>query len=197
MRRSLLATAAAAVLAASASTASAASYSYSFTQLLDGTTIAPVASLTIEDVAGGARFTLVGEFDEWGSSAFLGGLEFNGPEGTVDGLSGNAMRMEPTYGSHTNASYTFTWEVRFPVSNEPGSDRFLNGDSASWTIFGDGIHAGSFAGTALVHLQGLGPNGEDSLKVTTMIPEPSTYALLLAGLAGTGLWVRRRQRLSE
>lgn len=198
MRRSTWA-AAASVLAWACATgaAQAASYSYSFTQLLDGSTVAPVATLTVEDVSGGARFTLAGDFGALGDGAFLGGLEFNGPQGTVSGGSGNALRSGPTYGAHTNASYDFTWEVRFPVSNRPGADRFLSGDSASWTILGDGITAASFAGTAMVHLQGLGLNGEGSLKVTTPIPEPSTYALLLAGLVGTGWWVRRRQRHAD
>lgn len=179
--------------ACAAGPAAAATYTYSFDQLLGGGTIDSVATLTIQDIAGGVNFTLTGEFGEWGDMSFLSRIHFNGPNGMVTVGPGNVFDMPPTYGAHVDGSYTFTWEGIFPVSNAPGSDRFLDGDTASWSIMGSGITTASFTGMAMVHLQGIGPNGEGSIKVLTPIPEPSTYALLLAGLAGTGWWVRRRQ----
>lgn len=183
---------------AAAGGSKAASYTYSFTELKDGGTVAPLATLTIEDVAGGAQFTLEGSFGSLGSGSFLSRIEFDGPEGSVTAMSGNAFRVEPVYGAHVNASYDFTWEAMFPVSNKPGSDRFLPTDTATWTLTGDGISAASFGGTAMIHLQGVTEFGnEGSIKVLAPIPEPQTYALMLTGLAGVGWAARRRSGRSR
>ena len=177
---------------AAAGTSHAASPTYTFNQLTSGEAVAPLATLTVEDIDGGAQFTLTGSFGSLGAGSFLSRIEFNGPDGSFNLVSGNTLKTGAVYGSHVNASYDFTWEAMFPVSNKPGSDRFLPTDHAVWTITGDGITAASFGGTAMIHLQGVTEFGSySSIKVLAPIPEPETYALMLAGLAGVGLAARR------
>jgi hypothetical protein len=196
LKLSLKPAVAAAALAFAAAGAHAATYTHTFTQLTTGETVDALATLAIEDTASGVQFTLTGSFDSLGSDSFLSRIEFNGPNGAVSIGEGNTFAMQPTYGEHINASYSFTWEGQFPVSNSEGSDRFVSGDSAVWTIAGDGLSANSFSGTAMIHLQGVaGFGNESSIKVLSPIPEPETYALMLAGLAAMGMVVRRRSRM--
>ncbi|MCW7540429.1 FxDxF family PEP-CTERM protein [Aquabacterium sp. A7-Y] len=194
--KAMLYAAVSALALTAAGTSQAASYTYSFTQLVGGEQVQPLATLTVEDVAGGARFTLQGDFASLGNASFLSRIEFNGPQGSVGAVSGNAVKKAPVYGAHVNASYDFDWEIAFPTSNKPGSDRFLSTDQAVWTITGSGVTAASFDGTMMLHLQGVTELGDySSIKVTAAVPEPETYALMLAGLAGVGLAARRRQRV--
>lgn len=169
--------------------------SYSFTELNGGGTIAPVATLSIVDVSGGAQFTLTGSFGWLPSSAFLSHLWFNGPAGTVAAITGNAFNAMPTFGATTNASYSFTWDATYPTSGAPDSDRFKATDFSSWQILGTGISAASFTTPMMVHIQGLDGNTlglDSSIKVLTPVPEPSAYLMLLAGIGLLGVAARRR-----
>lgn len=53
--------------------------------------------------------------------------------------------------------------------------------------------------SALSFTETVGNNGGgvflDNVSVTAVVPEPATWTLLLAGLAGLGVWARRRRRL--
>lgn len=162
--------------------------SYSFTQLTSGATIAPVATLSITNVAGGAQFTLTGTFGWLGSSAFLGGISFNGPNGTAKHISGNLFKDkgEPTYSDKEKKP---NWEANYPNSNN--EDRFLATDYLTWQITGDGITSASFGRPMMVHIQGLADGS--SIKVLSPIPEPETYAMFLAGLGLMGFIARRRR----
>lgn len=167
--------------------------SYSFTQLTSGATIAPVATLSITNVTGGAQFTLTGAFGWLGSSAFLGDIWFNGPAGTVTNISGNAFKNNgtPAYDPQTNAGYQFTWDANYPTSNSSNSDRFLATDYSTWQILGNGITSASFGRPMMVHVQGLADGS--SIKVLSPIPEPEAYAMFLAGLGLMGFIARRRR----
>ena len=184
-----------ALLLAAALVRPASADSYSFTQLTSGGSVPSVATLSITDVSGGALFALTGTFGWLPASAFLSHLWFNGPSGTVAAIGGNTFKAQPTYGSTTNASYQFTWDATYPTAGNPGSDRFLATDTSTWQILGAGITAASFSLPMMVHIQGLEGNTlglDSSIKVLSPVPEPSTYAMLLAGLGLLGFMARRR-----
>lgn len=73
---------------------------------------------------------------------------------------------------------------------------FLNGSVLA--LSADVIGSGHLEGTLIANSLSAGPNGKLELGYepyqgfTTAVPEPVTYALMLAGLAGIGLVVRRR-----
>jgi PEP-CTERM motif len=64
------------------------------------------------------------------------------------------------------------------------------GESASFTI------TGGFSGLAGIHVRSLAGGQSEGLVTTTTppIPEPSTYALMLAGLGAVGFMARRRRQ---
>lgn len=173
-----------------ASTSQAASYS--FTECISGCSgsISSVATLSITDIVGGAQFDLTAILTP---GAFIDYFKFSGPDGTFAALAGQTIDSG-VFGSSTDASLQFDWTVQFPNSNAPGGDRFLSGDTASWTVTGAGLDAADFAfaaGTSpmLAHVNAL-PDGS-SIKVSP-VPEPGTYAMMLAGLGMLALVARRR-----
>lgn len=93
-------------------------------------------------------------------------------------------------GSHITDKGLSAEKVNFHTAND--INRFTDGESATWT----------FANTKLsdfsafqLHVNSLTPSG-DSVKFTQMltspVPEPETYGMLLAGLGLIGFAARRR-----
>ena len=123
--------------------------------------------------------------------AFVFSLEFQGPNGTFTDTDA-VEDSTGTYGLHTDASLQFTWEVLFENSGGPSNPaRLAIGDTATWTITPG--PADSFSGDPkLIHINAF-LNGE-SIKLVPGIPEPSTYAMMFAGLGVVGFMARRRQR---
>ena len=125
------------------------------------------------DYATGMGVTLLGDV---GTVTFLAG----GKPGNLP--SGNA----PTVDFSSNANWT---------SDNPGSEWGVNaGESISFSL--TGVNLANFANGTMrvgVHLQGLPDGGSVSLvSAVTAVPEPETYALMLAGLALMGTLARRR-----
>jgi hypothetical protein len=170
---------------------------YDLNTLAHGSFIGSVGTLSISNTAGGVHFLLTGHFGWLAGNTFLTQLDFDGPTGTVTHFGGTQVAHDPlSFGGFTNAGFHFDWKESFPTSNRPGSDRFLANDTFSFDILGAGLTKNSFS-LPMVHLQGL-TNYGGSIKVVAApvpsVPEPGTYALLLAGLGAVGFMVRRRQQ---
>ena len=97
-------------------------------------------------------------------------------------LAPNGGILENNGGFHSlNASISSTWkQVTFQGAAVPA------GAVAAFLLFNDGL--GPIIGpTDKVYIDDV------SLSVAGAVPEPETYALMLAGLAGVGAMVRRRR----
>lgn len=153
------------------------------------------------------------EFVERLSLAYAGSepLSFTSDAGAVlrDFSFSSNSSMDAGYASSSNV-LTFDWFS----SPRDGADRFDVTETSTWSLFGGGLDVGDFTsafGTANnkpspIHgvisvtgydLDGVQPtpsNWVDGGAVTTPIPEPSTYALMLAGLGAVGFMARRRAR---
>jgi hypothetical protein len=150
-----------------------------------------VGTLEITDIAGGAMFELTSSTSaSFASTAFLLDLAFQGPSGTFGNYTGPGSDPIATFGTFTDGGMQYDWSVNF--DNAPPGDRLLDGMTATWTITGTGLSADSFGMPMQLHIGAInGP--DDSIKVPA-IPEPETYALMLAGLGILGFLNRRRQR---
>jgi hypothetical protein len=84
---------------------------------------------------------------------------------------------------------TGVWDFRFDLAD--GQDRLTANEQVSWrATFGEPV---TFVGDQFaLHVQGLTLNQGDSAWYVAQIPEPSTYAMLLAGLGLLALMMRRR-----
>lgn len=133
------------------------------------------------------------------SGAFIDYINLAGPGGLFLNLGSQAASASYSAGGFTDAGNTYNWRVDFPNSNGPGSDRFRVGDTASWTIAVTDpeawdfnmLHVNAFLNGESIKLESC-VRGADCVP-TTPIPEPSTYALMLAGLGVVG-WMARRRR---
>jgi MYXO-CTERM domain-containing protein len=189
----------------------AATVSYSFDYPATGSAAphTPVATLTLTDIAGGVQFLLqpawavVGSGVQWDELQ----LTYQGP--ALAGLTfsdlGPAI-IDPTKLAVTTSGHTgYTPEVGFlgvHWDNTGQNHHFdITHGSSSWSLTGTGLTLDSFTGSfanaqgkispIYAILSGQGLKGEPSNWVS-VVPEPSAYAMALAGLGMLALFARRR-----
>lgn len=152
-----------------------------------------VGTLEITDISGGALFSLTSSTaDAFADSSFLLDLAFSGPSGTFGNYTGPGTQTTATYGSFVDAGTSYDWQINF--DNAPPGDRVLSGMTVTWTITGDGLSADAFGMPMQLHIGAIDA-ADESVKIPA-IPEPETYALMLAGL-GMLAFLRRRQMRQE
>ena len=185
----------------------AAAQTYSFGDLLTGGSQAPDtgggptwATMSILNTTGTTySFTLtaLSNFAATfgGSGAFIREAEFNtdGTQGTIGTpiLAAGSWGVSSITGSNASGSGSISWDFGDVFGG--GQDRLTSGESVSWTqTFGSALNLQD--PFVLLHVQNL--QGGDSGKYVpaTPIPEPETYAMMLAGLGLLGFVARRRRQ---
>ena len=209
----------ASLLFALAGMANAASYSYSFADVQDGKsgdsvgTSASVASLVVADAVSNlgpytnaVSFSLTNTFGSslrdasaakvknlsFSSGSFLGGWLVYGD------TTGFTFKTNDVGTAFTTSGYS----VEFTTS---GAKAFGDGEVARWTVYGDsGLNASDFS-QFLLHVNATGGYrdatgalkmaGAESIHFAALapVPEPETYAMLLAGLGLMATIARRRR----
>ena len=191
-----------AVLALGFSSASwAATFNFNYNLNTNGSTTT-VATLDIVQDGTDVDFTLSNiNLDFVGSGSFSTQLLFSStqPVSKSDFTDTGPQTISNfNAGDITNAAYTFNLEVLYPTSSK--DDRFVQGDVSNWTIadanvsdFTNLISGSGIDAVAMIHIQGTGFNGYDSLKYVAPVPEPEIYVMMMAGMAMVGFVGRRRR----
>lgn len=175
-----------------ASSAQAATAVFDFSTSLDSSfSDSNVATLSIADViGGGTQWTLSSHWNNIHSGAFVNFLDYTYHGANTATPSGynviTGIVNTPSFGAgpaHTSA-------VRFQTKNNSG--RFNNGESVSWNVLATSVN--DFSVNYLkINAINDGESVRFSPTAVSPVPEPSTAAMMLAGIFGLG-WVRRRRQ---
>jgi hypothetical protein len=138
--------------------------------------------------------TLPAFTDTFGSSAFLGSMAVDRaisgslPDtGNVSGGGVSSVGVSPGGGPEGSFDFSYTFGL--------GADKLMGNESVSWTS--SGLPSGTFTnGQLALRVQGIGPSDASAWYVSP-VPEPETYAILLAGLGLLGFVTARRCRRTE
>ena len=192
----------AALVTSTFAAANTSTQNFTFTDCLSGCegNVVPVANLTIEQITNGLSFTLK---NTGPAGSFISSFYTAGALGFPENFSEQAF---------TEYSYSPTFKVSlltsgngynydFSYQTAATEDRFLSGDTAIWTITGQGVTFDSFVSPLkmMVHVQALSDGlsekiGAVAVNVAAPVPEPETYAMFLAGLGIMGGIARRRKQ---
>ncbi|MGM9487368.1 PEP-CTERM sorting domain-containing protein [Ideonella sp. YS5] len=184
-------TGALALVAAALAPAPAWAEAYDFGSLIQGDgapLTASFATLSATVVGDDVLFTL----DAYGLDQFSGAEPWIGAM-SVDGLKTGAVSdvngdANVTMGKGDGPDGSF--EFKFDFSDTTG--KLLDNESVSWTWVGGAGHFDNFA----IHVKGIeyGETSNAWYDAALAVPEPNSYALMLAGLGVIGVMARRRRQ---
>lgn len=124
----------------------------------------------------GSGFTL-------SANSCTGGMGCNTQKADGDGFYDIVFQFPTSAGARFEAGETFSWLISGSGLTESNFNWESEGSSGNGSFF------------AAAHVQGIGANGSLSGWVGA-VPEPETYALMLAGLGLLGFVARRRRKQS-
>lgn len=172
---------------------SAQAASYQFGQLLSGggPTNIHFADLEINDLGSGHWSFFLHNIDlsAFGSGAFIGSMAVDGvtPSSVTTVPGGGVSTVSKNPGGGPGGSFDFRYDFG------RGSDKLKTGESVSWNAFGLGSSHLPISGELALHVQGT-KFSPDSAWYISPVPEPETYAMLLAGLGLLGFSARSRKQ---
>jgi PEP-CTERM motif len=161
-----------------------------------------VASLKVEDIAGGAKLTLSfidTNFPSTSKGLYIDQLMLSGTQSaTISKVSGDTFSgKQYRSGFYTPELDRRNWDVNYT------DGAFKEGETSSFTIKGNGVTAASLLAAApVLELANVGApyNAPFGLNKTVrfigsavLLPEPSTYALMGLGLVGIAFVARKRK----
>ena len=173
------------------------SFEVSNLQYVNGKTDIKIAQL----LNGSGRpydFTLAGDARSYQDLALATGLDFI--DGYADGVGANTALMIPLVGGRLGSPTTLIADAHARGLAVHGwtfraENIFLPNEFDSSTNTAEfGNLSGQIRAFAVLGIDGIFTDQPDlGVAAIAAIPEPSTYALMLAGVAGLALWSRRRQ----
>ena len=172
---------------------SAQAASYQFGQLLSGggPTNIHFADLEINDLGSGHWSFFLHNIDlsAFGAGAFIGSMAVDGvtPSSVTTVPGGGVSTVSKNPGGGPGGSFDFRYDFG------RGSDKLKTGESVSWNAFGLGSSHLPISGELALHVQGT-KFSPDSAWYISPVPEPETYAMLLAGLGLIGFSARSRKQ---
>lgn len=164
---------------------------------------APFAQLSATDNGGGVWSFMLSInnnlFSSFGSSAFIGSMSFDfspdpfgQPVSTFIGSNvGGVNSVSSTNGTGLSGLTDIDFGTKF---GQNSGNRLSQNDWVQWSV--SGLTSVSSLTNMYLHVQGIGTEGYSAkyTPIVTPVPEPETYAMLLAGLGLIGFAARRRKQ---
>lgn len=208
-KNSALVPIAAAVMAlGSAGPAAAATWEFDFGSLITGTgpaggsfahlTVSSADNLTFTfDLTIGNNFNSI-----FGSTAYVKKLlvDTTSSQDPVNAtIAGGtwgvgAVALNTTDPGNGGPSYSWDFSDTLGGGGSSPSARLIQGEEVMWTSSFSSVLSNPPFGNMGLKVQGIGSNDDSAHYLATPVPEPETYALLLAGLGLLGVAARRRKR---
>ena len=149
-----------------------------------------VGTLKIEQVGADTKWTLKADWNNSLNSGnpFVFGIDFALNPGTQ--ISNTSLSLFDVVGQVRVRDFN-SRGVFFNTANN--TNRFTDGEAASW-IFNNTTIAGF--NIKDLHVNSIYNGGSVKFAPTSPVPEPETYAMMLAGLAGLGFMARRKKAVT-